>query len=418
MLGQPVALGVQRLGDPGQLLERREVPVADDGRGRDREVDGAEQLVVELGLLAGEVRRRRRRQPDHVRRLARGGQLAERGAHDVAPQRGEVVALVEHDRADLGGGEPAHALARGDGEQVRQPDALVAALGDLALDRGADPGELAAAALGGRVGRAPARGLAVDRLGVAAGRGGALGGPARRGQPPERDLGVVDLRQRLVGEAQQLPAGRGGVGGDQARVVGERARQPHPLHLHRAVGHQHERTAADPAGELDPEQRLARAGRRDDVRPPPAGLAVALEGRQRERLVVAPPAVEAQVLQHQRADATAPARLRQALAFARVRAPFLPPRCAAPPCACAWRRPSSRRPGASAGPPLARSSRSATTFAGRRSAPARPSTAGDPRAESALREVARDALAQPVRVQALEQDVGLGFLAIGAPPDE
>ena len=113
VLGQPVALGVQRLGDPGQLLERREVPVADDGRGRDGEVDRAEQLVVELGLLAGEVRRRRGRQPDHVRRLARGGQLAERGAHDVAPQRREVVALVEHHRADLrGGAAGARARAR------------------------------------------------------------------------------------------------------------------------------------------------------------------------------------------------------------------------------------------------------------------------------------------------------------------
>ena len=56
VLGQPLALGGQRLGQPRQLLVGREVAVAHDGGRGHGEVDRAEQRGVELGLGLGEAR--------------------------------------------------------------------------------------------------------------------------------------------------------------------------------------------------------------------------------------------------------------------------------------------------------------------------------------------------------------------------
>ena len=47
-------------------------------------------------------------------------ELLEHRAHDVAPQRGEVVALVEHDGAHAGGAQRVHALAGARREQRRE----------------------------------------------------------------------------------------------------------------------------------------------------------------------------------------------------------------------------------------------------------------------------------------------------------
>ena len=69
VLGEPLALGRQRLGQVGELLVGREVAVADHGGRGDGEVDGPEQVGVELGLGLGQVHRRRRREADHVRVL-------------------------------------------------------------------------------------------------------------------------------------------------------------------------------------------------------------------------------------------------------------------------------------------------------------------------------------------------------------
>ena len=196
VLGQPFALGLQRLGQPRQLLVGREVAVAHHGGRGDGEVDRAEQRVVELGLGLGQADRRRRRQPDHVHVLA---ELAEHRAHDVAPQRREVVALVEQHDADAHLGQLLHAPRGGRGEQVAQLDARVLAARDLALERGADPRQLARAAVGG--GALERLALAQGLLRRHAGRGRALVRPARLREPAEHDLGVLELAQRLVGEA-------------------------------------------------------------------------------------------------------------------------------------------------------------------------------------------------------------------------
>jgi hypothetical protein len=66
------------------------------------------------------------------------------------------------------------------------------------------------------------------------------------------------------------------------------------LRLDGGVRGEYEAGRADPARQLDAEQGLARPRRGDDVRAPAARLAVALEGLQRELLVPAPGAGEAQ----------------------------------------------------------------------------------------------------------------------------
>ena len=135
VLGEPVAFDGQRLGEQRELLVGREVTVADDGRGGDGEVDGAEQRVVELGLGFGEADRRRGGEADHVRVLR---QLLQHGADHVAPQAREVVALVEQDDADAHLRELLHARAGGLAEQVPELHAGVLAARDLPLEGGAD----------------------------------------------------------------------------------------------------------------------------------------------------------------------------------------------------------------------------------------------------------------------------------------
>ncbi|HEY6694957.1 MAG TPA: hypothetical protein VI006_19050 [Solirubrobacteraceae bacterium] len=293
VLGQPRALGVQRRGQPRQLLVGREVALAHDRRGRDREVDRPEQLSVELVLGAAEIGRRRRREPDDVHvELA---QLVEHGPHDVPPHRREVVALVEHDRADARRLERLDPLARGLGEQLGQLDLGVLAAGDLALDRRGDAGDLSGAALG----RAAFVGVALGQrlVDLDAGRRGAVGRPASGGDLPDRRTRVVELAQRLVGHDRDRERRlRPGHPRDVRRRA-ELAHRARPLHLHRAAGREHERAAADAPHELDAEQRLARAGRRDDVRVALPRRAVALEGGHGRLLVPAPGAAEREVLE-------------------------------------------------------------------------------------------------------------------------
>jgi hypothetical protein len=293
VLGQPPALGVQRLGQPRELLERGEVALAHDGRRRHGEVDRAEQLGVQVVLGAGEVGRRRGGEPDHVRVLV--AQLVDHRAHDVAPHRREVVALVEHDRADAGRLERVDALAGGLREQLRQLDLGVLAARDLALDRGGDARDLRPAALGGA---ALVREPLGDRLlDLDAGGRRAVGRPACDGDLPDRGARVLELAQRLVGHdgdrEERLRAGH-------PRDVGRRAELPHrprPLHLHGGIGRQDERAAADAAHQLDAQQRLSGARRRDDVRVAAPLGAVVLEGRHGRLLVATPRAAEREVFE-------------------------------------------------------------------------------------------------------------------------
>ena len=181
-----------------ELLVGREVAVADDGGRGDGEVDGAEQRVVELGLGLGEADRRRRGQADHVRVL---GQLAEHGADDVAPQRSR------------GGGTRRAARRR----RPASPAAARAARAvSLSRSRSSTPAcspratsRLSAALIREQLARAAVGGRALERLALAlrllrrhAGGGRALVRPARLREPAEHDLRVLELAQRLVGEAR------------------------------------------------------------------------------------------------------------------------------------------------------------------------------------------------------------------------
>ena len=81
VLGQPLGLRVQGPGQPGQFLVRRQGPLAHQGWRRHREVDRAEQRVVELALLRGQRVGRRRRQAHQVD----VAEFLDRLPHDVTP---------------------------------------------------------------------------------------------------------------------------------------------------------------------------------------------------------------------------------------------------------------------------------------------------------------------------------------------
>ena len=93
-VGEPLVLGWRRRGQPGELGERCEVPLADHGRDADAEDDVAEQLVDEPLLVRGQGARRRRGEAEHegVR------QLDEQLLEQPAPDLQQVVALVEDQR--------------------------------------------------------------------------------------------------------------------------------------------------------------------------------------------------------------------------------------------------------------------------------------------------------------------------------
>jgi hypothetical protein len=288
VLAQPGDLALQRPGQPGQLLVGGEEPLADDARGRDGEVDGADQAVVQLGLLAGE-------------RVGRGGgegdqvDLAELGNHradDIAPQRGQVVALVEHHRGRPVAGQSRHPPPGRRLEQVPEVDPAVLAPGDLALQRRPDPGQLAGAALVGRV--PPGRGLAFHLPDRDAEGPGPVGRPAPLGGVAEGGRRVIDLAERLVGEAGD---GGAGVGGGEAGAGPEPRGRPEPLGLDGRVRAEHQRTVAEAADDLHAQQRLARPRRGDQVGGAPARLPVPLEGLQRQLLVASPAPRERQRLQ-------------------------------------------------------------------------------------------------------------------------
>ncbi len=220
MLVEPPLLAGRRLGQPGQLLIRREEAVAHDGRRRHLEVDRPEQRLVELGLLRRQLVRRRRGEPDDVDVAA---QLLQHRADHVAPQRSEVMALVEDDRRHAAGAQRVDPLPSAGREQVGEPHRRVAAARDLALERRGDAGQLALAPARGRAG--PARGLGGHRVRRLGGRRRALRDPARLRRAAQRGARVVEPRERLVGEAGDRGAGRGG---DHAPRARRTPRRPAP----------------------------------------------------------------------------------------------------------------------------------------------------------------------------------------------
>ena len=115
------------------------------------------------------------------------------------------MALVEHDRRDAVSAQRGDPLAGARPEQLRELHPVVLAARDLALERGDDPRELTAPALRGGTG--PGRRLGADRELVTPRRASALDDPAALGERCQRGLGILELRERLVGQAGDRGAG-------------------------------------------------------------------------------------------------------------------------------------------------------------------------------------------------------------------
>ena len=220
VLGQPVALGRQRLGQPGELLVGREVAVAHDRGRRDGEVDRAEQRVVELGLGLGEADRRRRGQADHVHVVA-AARRARRARRSPTARRGGGTrrAARRRRRASPAAARAARAVSE---SRSRSSTPACSPRATSRLSAARDPRQLARAAVGG--GALERLALALGLLRRHAGRRGALVGPARLREPPEHDLGVLELAQRLVGEAGDRLERVGA--GDRPRGVRRELRRP------------------------------------------------------------------------------------------------------------------------------------------------------------------------------------------------
>jgi hypothetical protein len=251
VLPQPPDLRVERLGEPGELLVRGQIPVLDHRRSGHREVHRPEQLRIQLGLVARELLRRRRGQADQVE----VAELTHGGPHHIAPEGGEVVAFVEHERADAALAQQVQPLERRRGEQLGEVEG-VPTLRDPALERRPHAGKLGPPAGRGRPG--PRRGVGPHLLGGRAGGPRALDHPARLGELLEGGAGVVQPAEGLVGEASHRRVGRGTGDGSGTRLRrAEASHRPQPHRLDRGVGSEHDGPATDPSHHLHPQQRLA-----------------------------------------------------------------------------------------------------------------------------------------------------------------
>ena len=242
-----VGLGRGRPGQEREFLVRREQALPHQRGRRHLEVHRAEQRPVQHRLLGGHQVRRGRGQPDDPG-LA---ELLDHRLQQPAPQLQKVVALVEHQRPRTPG------LQAGD----QSPPVRVQE-GQHPL--GAQPGP---------------RALNPD---------GRLLAVARRAQRAQGLVGQHGQRGR------QLPAGGGG-----HHVRAER-RLPlrHPLGLDRRVGAQHHGGAAQPPRRLEPDQRLAAAGRHHQVGGAVAAGHVAVQRGQRADLVRPQRAGQADAVEH------------------------------------------------------------------------------------------------------------------------
>ena len=130
---------------------------------------------------------------------------------------------------------------------------------------------------------------------LARGRG-ALGRPAPLGRALQHDRGIVDLAERLIGQAcdRCLRIGPGDLVCRRTVGAGEATDDLQPLRLHRGVGHQHQRRHAETPRHLHAQQGLARPRGRHDMGVAAAGLPVPLERLQRGLLVLPPRSPERQ----------------------------------------------------------------------------------------------------------------------------
>ena len=226
---------------------------------------------VEGGLLGGHVLRVGGGQAEHVL----GREQLEDRLQQRAPQRQQVMAFVEDDDAHPGVAQRLHALHRVGGEQLAGGDVGQLARRDLTLAARDDPRDVALAPACRLP--VPGRGLGHDLVDALPGRGRALLEPDAVGRVAQHALRVGGLAQRLVGEDVQVRAARA----EQRLLLT-------PLALDRPRRAQHHGGRAEPADDLEADDRLARAGWSDDQGLVAPGRAVGLEGVQAERLVPAP----------------------------------------------------------------------------------------------------------------------------------
>jgi hypothetical protein len=217
-------------------------------------------------------------------------ELLDGGPNHVSPQRGEVVTLVEDDRRNAPPTERVEPRTGAGREQVAEMELAVLGARDLALERGGDPRELTPAARRGLF--RPGTRLALDLLHGRVRGGCALGRPPPPREVAEGGRGVVELRERLVGETGDR---RRRVGGGKSPWRAETLHRLQPLRLDGRVRDEDERRRREAADDLDSEEGLPRARRGDDVRPPRPRAAIALERVERELLVAPPLALEGEL---------------------------------------------------------------------------------------------------------------------------
>ncbi len=261
-VGQPLVLGLQRRAELDELLVGREEPLPHDGRRRHREVLAVEQLRVEQRLLGGDVARVGRRQAEDMLRR----QLVEHGLQQRAPQRQQVMALVEHDDAHARVAQRSHPRSRRSRQQLVGRQVGQLARRDLPLDPRDQPRDVALALRRGLP--LPARRLGHDLLDGLPGDARTLACPNTESRLAQHPLGVGGPAQRLVGQRMQVLAHR-----PEQRLL------LRPLALDRARRAQHDRRHAEAPHDLQPDDRLARPRRRDEQRLVAPGGAVGFEGR-------------------------------------------------------------------------------------------------------------------------------------------
>ena len=322
VLADEGGLGRHRLGEPHMVAVGREMTLLHHGRGRHLEVDLAEQLrvVVELGAVCDV--RQGGRESDHEAAPAALADRADEVGDDERPVIQQMMALVEDDGVDPGVHDPLQ-----ERDRVRMQHARDR-LWPLPREPAPDPLHPPAQA-GAVLRRVVDRELREPRLrrGLRAAAVHEFVRPPRAGERLERRPVARDA-ERLVGQrgqvadAQRIRRHRRGIGS-------ERFRGARPLLADRRVRGEHERASALASGEQQSEQRLAGAGRRDDVQ---LGLGSGGQLRQHLRLVRAQGAREAPVPEGRISEGRG--RLRHA-------SPSVPG--PSPPCGAAGSAPDSER---------------------------------------------------------------------------
>lgn len=242
VLREPLRLGLQRASEPSELLVGGEVALADDGWRRDGEVDRPEKALVELCLISGEYVRRRSREPDEVD----VAEFFDGRADDVAPERGEVMAVVEDDRLDAVRAQRVEPLASARCKEVTEAESTMLGPGDFALDRGFDAAQLALAPGSGLP--RPACRFALDLLTRLAGCLSSLDRPPPSREIAESDARIVELAERLVGEDRDRS---GRVDPRDAGLVGELPEGQKPLALYGRIGNEDKSRISETADNLD-----------------------------------------------------------------------------------------------------------------------------------------------------------------------